>query len=365
MMGIAALVLLFAVAWFIPWRLRRMLGFKPALMWGLFALILLGVAGFGLVVGTGRSATGGAPWGWIYNALGLFFMFILYVGCALFVAWPAAHWLKSFSQRKIAAAAVLISLFFVGVGFFNAQRFTVTEQAVALPDLTCEVSVMHVSDLHLGTQRGERYLRNVVDAINERHPDLVLYNGDVADSNAAQRPELFALFRDVKSEQFFTMGNHEYYIDTPRVLGLLEANGVNILRNRMVETHGIQLIGLEYMNADRTTFDAHRVNDLTVEEELPKIARDRMRPVLLAHHTPKGFHYAAQGGVDLMLSGHTHNGQVFPGMLFTTLLFPQNCGRYAEGAATLLVSQGAGTFGPWMRLGSFNELQFIRLIPEK
>jgi predicted MPP superfamily phosphohydrolase len=62
----------------------------------------------------------------------------------------------------------------------------------------------------------------------------------------------------------------------------------------------------------------------------------------------------SEGNIDIMLSGHTHGGQSFPGAILIGLRFPMTKGRYQAGGTTLLVSQGAGTFGPWMRLGSFN-----------
>ena len=74
----------------------------------------------------------------------------------------------------------------------------------------------------------------------------------------------------------------------------------------MLETHGLQLIGMEYMNADRETYDAHVVNALTIQEELPKIARDSKKPTVLVHHSPVGMRYAAEGNIDVMLAGHTH-----------------------------------------------------------
>lgn len=77
----------------------------------------------------------------------------------------------------------------------------------------------------------------------------------------------------------------------------------------MVDTHGLQLIGLEYMNAHRVTYDAHIVNDLTMEEELPRIQRSADRPTILVHHNPVGLQHAHRGKIDAMLSGHTHGGQ--------------------------------------------------------
>ena len=225
--------------------------------------------------------------------------------------------------------------------------------------------VLHISDLHLGPQRGKAWLRRMVDAVNAQNPDFVLYNGDLADSNCALHDDLFALFRDVRVPQLYTIGNHEYYIDTPRVLKLIEKNGIRILRNKAVEIAGLEVTGLEYMSEKSLKKDPHRVNNLTVEEEVPKIVRKGKLPQILFHHTPRGADFIARSGFDVMISGHTHDGQVFPGVLFTKLMFPYECGFYRIGNMTLFVSQGAGTFGPWMRLGTSNEIQLISFVPAR
>ena len=76
-----------------------------------------------------------------------------------------------------------------------------------------------------------------------------------------------------------------------------------------------------------------------------------------------GLKYVSEGKINVMLAGHTHGGQLFPGNILAALRFPMYKGQYQTGGTTLLVSQGAGTFGPWMRLGTFNELQFVTLVP--
>lgn len=105
----------------------------------------------------------------------------------------------------------------------------------------------------------------------------------------------------------------------------------------------------------------HAVNNLTIKEELPKIPLSKDLPVVLMHHSPVGLEYVARAGVDLMLSGHTHAGQIFPATLITPLLFPLNKGLHRQSNTYFFVSQGAGTYGPRMRLGSSNEINLIRL----
>jgi hypothetical protein len=84
----------------------------------------------------------------------------------------------------------------------------------------------------------------------------------------------------------------------------------------------IQLVGMDYMNADREAYDAHVINTLTIQEELPEITRDSSKPSVLAHYSPIGMRYAAEGNIDVMLAGHTHAGQFFPGSALDTLPHP-------------------------------------------
>jgi predicted MPP superfamily phosphohydrolase len=361
LMTITCLTLLAFSAYYVPLRLKRLWGFKRARPLQLAALLLLGGYYGMLVKGiyTWPNSIAAA----FYNGLGLFFIFQVYLFMILLAGHILNLFFKKIPGKGLAVASVLIGLGFVGFGFFQAQSFTVTAHEIQVRGLAKPVSLMHIPDLHLGAQRGEIYLQAVIEAINSRLPDLVIYNGDLVDSNIALRPELFALFKSVRAEQYFTTGNHEFYLDTDRALKLIAGVGIRIVRSEMVETHGLQFIGLEYMNADRVTYDSHMVNALTIEEELPKIPRSPALPVLLAHHSPVGVQYVSQGNVDVMLSGHTHGGQVFPGPVLTGIRFPMNKGRYTAGGTAILVSQGAGTFGPWMRLGTFNELQFITLSP--
>ncbi|MDR2349854.1 MAG: hypothetical protein LBF41_04410, partial [Deltaproteobacteria bacterium] len=134
--------------------------------------------------------------------------------------------------------------------------------------------------------------------------------------------------------------------------------------NVNVETNGINLIGLEYMNADLSTDDAHRVNDLTIAEELPKIKTNPALPRVLIHHSPVGMEYAIKEKIPVMLTGHTHGGQFFPGQFLINARFPNYKGRYDFNGLTLLVSRGLGTFGPPIRIGTFSEMQFVTLTPD-
>ncbi|MDR3159888.1 MAG: metallophosphoesterase [Zoogloeaceae bacterium] len=350
----------FAVAvWYVPFRLKKLLGLRGAWPWSVLSAAV--VAGYMLMVAKGIYTWNNIVTAVLFNALGLLLVFFLYLFFFLLVTHPLARW----GKRPLGVGGIIVSALLVGYGFLNAQSFTVTRHDLPVRGLTQSVRIMHLPDIHLGTQRGEAHLEKLLAVIDEQKPDIVLYNGDLIDSDIALKPELFALFRKVAAEQYFTPGNHEYYMDTESALRRITEAGIRVLQSEMVETHGIQLIGMEYMRADRQTHDVHQVNSLTMKEELPRIARDGDKPSLLAHHSPVGMRYVAEGNIAVMLSGHTHGGQFFPGTVLVKYRFPMYSGRYQIGGTTLLVSQGVGTFGPWMRLGTQGEVQVINLIPAK
>lgn len=357
-LAIAAVVL---TAWFIPFRLKRLLKLKR--VWPLSLALFLFFLGYGISVGSGFYTRDIAWFAVLYNIYGLLFMAVAYMGMYLLAEWPLDRWIKPFSGKQIAGFGAALSLLLVAAGFWHAQSFKVNEWELPVRGLVGPVSIMNIPDVHLGTQRGERYLGEIVAAVNKCGPDIVIYSGDLIDSNIALKPQTFELFKRVEATQYFTTGNHEFYIDTEKALEAIKNSGITILRNRMVETHGLQLIGLDYMRGDKTTYDPHMVNNMTIEEELPKIVREKNKPTVLVHHSPVGLQYVTKGGVDVMLSGHTHGGQIFPGTWIADYLFPLKTGVHRVDATWFAVSLGAGTLGPWMRLGTSNEIQLIRLVP--
>jgi predicted MPP superfamily phosphohydrolase len=360
---IAVFALLIFSCWYAPGRLGRWLKLKKSVN-PLRAASLLLIALYMLVIMRGYSSSVSPLLGLLYNLLGLFMIFHVYLFFLTILADLARLCLKRKTVGKIPTAILIaVSLSLVAFAFVKARGLTITETQIKIKGLEKPVTLVHAPDLHLGAQRGGDWLEETIEAINGLNPDLVVYNGDLADSDVALTEEIFGLFRKVSAPQFMTTGNHEYYVDTSLVLSLAEKAGLNILRNEVAEVFGFQLVGLEYMNADRQTFDAHMVNDLTIEEELPKLKLDRDRPIVLFHHSPVGLEYVRKAGADAMLSGHTHGGQVFPGTILIQTRFKYWKGLYQEGDTALLVSRGAGTFGPWARLGSFNEIQLVRLVP--
>jgi predicted MPP superfamily phosphohydrolase len=125
-----------------------------------------------------------------------------------------------------------------------------------------------------------------------------------------------------------------------------------VLRTRAI-THGaVQLIGID---------DSE--HPAQVKRELAKLDIDPSRFVLLLYHRPYGLSAAAAAGVDLMISGHTHNGQIVPFNFVVGRVFKRLVGLFSEGLTHLYVSPGTGTWGPVMRLGSRGEVTLFEIQP--
>jgi predicted MPP superfamily phosphohydrolase len=349
--------------WFVPFRISALCGSKKA-FWIAFFVCLLVIGGYMALMGTRVYLEPNIVVALLYNVLGILLMLHAYVFCLLLILFPFSRILKkNLWERRALVVVFVVGLALVGYAYYNSMRVKITYHEIKITGLQAPLTIAHVPDLHLGAARGEGFLSKVLSSIQNLSPQVIIYNGDLVDSNIALTPETFKPFEQVTIPQYFTTGNHEYYVDTESELKLLELSGVKRLENETVVEGGVNIIGLEYMNADRATSDNHRVNDLYMDEELPKVSRDRNLPTVLIHHSPVGLSYASKDGVELMLTGHTHGGQVFPGTIMIPFWFPQYKGQYTIDNMTLLVSQGAGTFGPPLRLGTFPEIQIIKLIP--
>jgi|GEM_PF-225894 len=252
------------------------------------------------------------------------------------------------------------------IGAVQASYFEVRELTLRMPKLQNKLDVMVISDVHLGHHRGKDYLEKIVGEANKRNPDIILLAGDLMDAEVALFSEILRPLLDFKAPAYYVSGNHEKAIDEQKAIKLIAENGVRILNNKVADTLGIQLVGLDYMNPDENTFDLHPSdNKQTIKEVLSQMNWEKHKPIILMQHSPVGIKYAKDAGVDLVVAGHTHAGQVFPFTYLARLIYDFNKGLHKSGNTTIFVSQGAGTFVSRMRLGTQNEINLLRLVPER
>jgi predicted MPP superfamily phosphohydrolase len=216
------------------------------------------------------------------------------------------------------------------------------------------------SDIHLGTIIGRARLDRIVETINGLDPDLVLFPGDIVDEDLGPviGENLGESLRSITSRLgvFAVTGNHEYIGGVDAACHYLGEHGITILRDTTtILPNGLQLIGRE----DR----ARRQFAGMLRKPLGELMRgiDPAKPVILLDHQPFGLDEAAQAGVDLQLSGHTHHGQIWPINFITQAIYELSWGYLRVGATHIYVSSGVGTWGPPVRLGNSPEIVLISL----
>jgi predicted MPP superfamily phosphohydrolase len=357
MFSVFVLGLLVCSMWYVPFRFSRLLGLGRT--WPLYfaealnmALFLVSMGFQGVVTNSMLTIVANTTGVLFALHINLIMLFLLLDILRLVIHPPA---------RLTAWLVVCVAIVATAGGAWKASHFEVTTTEIPIVGLEKDVTLMHISDVHIGPHRGSAYLERIVGETNRLQPDLVLINGDLVDAKSALEPGFLSALGRLEAPAYFTTGNHESYVDTERTLEIISSYGVRVLRNEIVETHGFQLVGLDYMKADENTFDMHVVNKLTIKEELPKIPFTKGKPVVLMHHSPVGLEYVSARGVSLMLSGHTHAGQMFPGTWLAPLIFPLNNGLHKRQGTYFFVSQGAGTYMMRLRLGSSNEINLIHL----
>jgi predicted MPP superfamily phosphohydrolase len=261
----------------------------------------------------------------------------------------ALGWLK---PEPTAWGLIALALALVAYSMLNAYSPSVVKVPLLSRKLAAPLRFAQITDVHIGS-RSTRFLERVMGQVNRLNIQFLCITGDFIDMPGITHKQLSALGR-CKVPIYFSVGNHERYEDLEDIIGRLELLGVTCLRSTSA-THGeVQLIGID--DSERPT---------QVQRELQNLEVEHGKFVLLLYHRPLGLAAAAAAGVDLMISGHTHNGQVVPFNLVVNRVFEQSVGLFSEGGTRLYVSPGTGTWGPVMRLGSRGEITLFEVQPSK
>ncbi len=239
-----------------------------------------------------------------------------------------------------------------GYGIHNARRLTLKAVDLNVPVELAHVRgkrMVQISDVHIGS-RQPGFLNPIVDQVNAAEPDYVVITGDLIDMRDISRDALAPL-RHLRAPALFCIGNHERYVDLERICDRLESLGVEVLRNTTSEQQSFQFIGID---------DAERKDQVARSLRTMQPAPNAYR--ILLYHRPDGAEDAADWGAHLMLTGHTHRGQIVPFNYLVKKVFPKYYQMYNVDDLNLYVSPGTGTWGPVMRLGSKCEITLFRLL---
>jgi uncharacterized protein len=219
------------------------------------------------------------------------------------------------------------------------------------------MTLVQITDLHVGPTIGRDKVAEVVAATNALAPDIIAITGDLVDGTVASLRDAVAPLRELRARHgvFFVTGNHEYFSGAGPWMEELARLGIRVLRNERVRIGegavAFDLAGVDDRSAARSGLPGHG-------EDLPAAlnGRDRSRPVVLLAHQPRTVLDAAEHGVDLQISGHTHGGQIWPFGFLVRLQQGFLVGLRRHKDTQLYVSRGTGYWGPPMRLGSPPEI---------
>jgi uncharacterized protein len=261
-----------------------------------------------------------------------------------------------------AAGAVALALVY---GAWNATRLKTVDLEVHLPrrgGTVDRLTVVAASDLHLGALVGPRRLEKVVGRMNELGPDVVVFAGDIVDESVTPEIEsrLGGIMRRLRPRfgLYTALGNHESYSGLAANIACLRACGVTVLQDEAAEVAGaFRLVG----RRDRSSLAVQEVR-LSIPGILNRCGVTADLPVIVLDHQPTHLEEAVEAGVDLQISGHTHDGQMFPIGLINGLIYELNWGYLRKGRTQFYVTSGAGTWGPPVRIGSRAEIVRFRLI---
>jgi uncharacterized protein len=258
---------------------------------------------------------------------------------------------------------VSVSALLIAGGFINAVIPVVTRYDIKINKMAGEINnfrIAAVSDIHVGSIIRKRSLKKLSGILNELHPDLVLLLGDIVDGEIGPvlRGDLLQYFACPKCTDglYAITGNHEFIGGGSRTIPYIESKGIRVLKDEVVTLEGgIQIIG----RIDRDSFRFYRKERLPLDSLMAMV--DITKPVILLDHQPFHLGETAEKGVDLQLSGHTHNGQMWPLNYVTARIYELSYGYLKKLNTHFIVSSGYGLWGPRVRSGSRSEVLLINI----
>ena len=353
---------------YIGWHVYTLVPLSAAWRWG---IIGLGVVSFLMLFLNIRHVIDGLPL-WlarvvydigcssVFVLLYLVIIFLLLDAARLFHLMPA----RMLHQNVYTTIAITIGMFVIfmvgNIKYYNKVReelkFT-TEKQLQHP-----VKLVMMSDLHLGYHNTRKELARWVDMINKEQPDMVLIAGDIIDMS--MRPlleeKMAEEFHRIEAPVYACLGNHEYYSGEPEAQRFYEEAGIHLLRDTFVVVSDVCIIGrddrsnrhrkpLEWLVAEANALTSHP-SSLTTGKY-----------TILLDHQPYHLEKTEKEGIDLQLSGHTHNGQVWPISWIESTMYECAYGRYQRGKTNFYVSSGMGIWGGKYRIGTQSEYVVITI----
>lgn len=308
----------------------------------------------------------GPPWAGILHRWAFGWMGAIFLVDALLLIGDVVRWVGHVgTAREQALVTVVVGGGAIARAQWNASREAALRRVVVRPTGWPEaldgLTVVQLSDVHVSPDTPLSVVQELVTRVNALAPDLVVLTGDLVDGSVELLGAAMAPFAELRAPLgvFAVTGNHEYYSDADAWIAAFERLGMRVLQNAHVTIHArgaaFTLAGVPDWRG--AAFGERHRPDLATA----LAGSEPGLPVVLLAHQPRQFPEAAERGVALQLSGHTHGGQLWPFTLIVGAVERPMAGLHRVGASQLYISRGTRYWGPAMRLGAPHELTLLVL----
>ncbi|ORF44778.1 metallophosphoesterase [Gilliamella apicola] len=299
--------------------------------------------------------------------------------CSVFVTlifdigrWISKKRLKPQLTTKVVYILGICSLFYYGHEMAMEPSIVNYQVKIDKSAKVNKLRIVQLSDIHINDMTSSNRIQHMVDKVNQLDADFIVITGDTLDRRLQPFTEkgFDKLFQQFKSKYgtYIIFGNHEYLNIKEEnnheqdIINAFKHANMKVLKDDVVhlDNVGITFIGRDDFSSSRYDIKRASLPDLMVFSNTNK-------PIILLDHQPHDLDEPANLGVDLMISGHTHAGQVFPINLIEKLIYKNNYGIYKNTKQhfTSIVSSGFGFWGPPIRLMTRSEIVVIDVTFDK
>ena len=318
--------------------------------------------------------------------LGISLYLILYVALIDLLRWIYSKVFKDkyndFYARLICTLLIIVLTGATSIyGIINAKIVRTTEYEITINKdggNFKEMTIAMFGDPQFGYNIGEYHLKQAVDIINKNDVDIVCVVGDIFDNqySAIKHPDkLIELFNQIKSKygMYAVLGNHD--VEEPILCGFTFND--DDLENKLASKEMLDFIKKSGMVLlyDENVIINDSVNLYgRADQERPNLGNitrkesgdifkevDTTKPLFVLDHEPREYDELEKAGVDLMMAGHTHDGQLWPTKIATDIIWENPYGLWVKNAFHAITTSGLGLFGPNMRVGTVAEVCIIHV----
>lgn len=268
---------------------------------------------------------------------------------------------RDFFKKSIDIASLTFATAITAKAIDNARNIEIENVDVKIDGLKKQFKMIQLSDVHIGGLIDKEFIKNMVETVNSLKPDLVVITGDLIDTKLNYAKPAFDELKNLSSKYgtYYIVGNHEYFHGVNEIMDYAKTLGIRVLENENVFIGdgeiGFNLAGVYDVMGNRIG---------ALQPDINKALENKKdAPTVLLAHQPRFINdLETTKGIDLILSGHTHGGQIVPFNFLVRLQQPYVRGLNRHNEFTqVYVNKGTGFWGPPMRLGASSEITVLNI----